>query len=98
MNLLLALAIVSFFLAIIGVGRYAEFTVRRKVARAVRRRRCPKCNQALTRARVRAAGEGRRRRVTASPNPVFPESWRVQCRRCGAILHCDSRSGSVRFL
>jgi hypothetical protein len=97
MNLILALTIICFFLGLIGWGRYAEHSVRKRVERAVRRRRCPKCNQPLLRARVKAARIRGPRRVVSDPRQVFPEAWQVQCRRCGGILHCDSSRGSIQF-
>lgn len=97
MNLILTLTILCFFLGLIGWGRYAEHSIRKRVERAVRRRRCPKCNQPLVRARVRAARIRGAGRAVSDPRQVFPEAWQVQCRQCGGILHCDSSRGSIQF-
>jgi len=98
MDLILALAVVFFFLAVIAAGRYAELAVRRKVRQAIRRNRCPQCTRRLDRARVRPVKPTGRRRGVSDPRQAFPETWRVQCRQCGRILHCDSSGGRIRFM
>jgi hypothetical protein len=97
MQLLLLLIILCVFIAVIAWGRYAEHALKKKVAAALRRSRCPKCGRIMNGARVTPLKQARKRTAVAVPQHTWPTRYRSECPHCGKALVCEAERGRIRF-
>jgi hypothetical protein len=97
MKLALMLIIFFIFIAIIFFGRYTEYSLRRKVAKAVGRIQCPGCRRPMGRVKISPLRKRMRRSNVAVPQAPFPSMYQVTCLKCGKSLTCEIERGGIRF-